>query len=919
MGKYVLEFGEPGSDDREVVGGKAASLGRLSANGFPVPPGFTVRTDAYLDFLTASDLRGRLEKLVGALDYDNAGALEKGTAEIRSLIVGAQLPDEVAEAIASEYRAQIGESADVAVRSSGTAEDMAEASFAGLHDTYLNIVGVDEVLTAVRKCWASMWTARATAYRTQNGLDHLSAAIAVVVQKMVDAEIAGVMFTANPLTARVDELVVNAAWGLGEGVVSGVLTPDEYRIDRDDLTIRGKTLGTKAVKVVRDPESGIGTVTVDTPAADQNAFSLDDKQIAELADLGRRVEAFYEGIPQDTEWAYAHDTFYLLQSRDITGVDFTWDEDIDATTWPNRRDDPEVVWSQTWAEQFWTGAITPLFYSVRGAEWNRNWDRLEKLWGFDDELSAKPWFKYRRGTAYWNLENDNKLLINLFPKSLRAAALTVHNPPQLQAEPAAAPFDLLKFIKMQARVHITEPDRGALSWFDYVYNYIDNRTDEVSPTVEELRTLSDRELRRRAAHYIAIAEDFCDILWTGFFVYGAGSMYLLGDRLAKWYRGDNPDVFADLVSGLPTTRMAAEQHAMWDLAAKIRDSEDLRPLLQLSTPTEFFARLEDSQDGKAFRADYEEYLAEYGHRGHADRDVYYKRRMEDPSLDYNSFRALLTADGSVHPKEQEAAAQKNRQKTLDEVVENIRRQPFGGLKAEAMKWLADYVVRFLKLRDDERWYIDKVTFSKKLAFDEMGRRLVEKGVLERDDDHYFLSQHELYQLVDGAKPTRLTRLKINNRREVFESFLRRDEVAPRYMKDGAALDFDADSGDGLRGVGTSRGLATGRARIVPNLSDIGRVEKGDILICNATDPGWAPVFMIIKGLVLETGGMLAHGACLSREYGLPAVQIAGAMRRIEDGAMISVNGATGEVIVLDGEDAPAEAEAEETKELVSAV
>jgi rifampicin phosphotransferase len=906
MAKYVLEFGEPGSADREIVGGKAASLGRLSSNGFPVPPGFTVRTDAYLDFLAASDLRGRLEQMVGALDYGTAEALERGTAEIRALIVGAKLPPDVAEAISTEYRTLIGENAEVAVRSSGTAEDMAEASFAGLHDTYLNIVGVDEVLTAVRKCWASMWTARATAYRQQNGLDHLSAAIAVVIQQMIDAEIAGVMFTANPLTARVDELVINAAWGLGEGIVSGVLTPDEYRVDRDDLTVRGKTLGTKAVRVVRDPDTRVGTVTEDTPAADQNRFTLDDAQAGELADLGRRVEAYYEGIPQDTEWAYTGGTFYLLQSRDITGVDFTWDEDVDATTWPNRTDDPEVVWSQTWAEQFWTGAITPLFYSVRGGEWCRNWDRLEKLWGFDDELSAKPWFKYRRGTAYWNLENDNKLLVNIFPQSMRAAAAMVHNPAPMQADVVKPPLDVKKFLKMQARVHINEPEKGALKWFDYVYNYVDNRTDEVSPTVAELRLLSDRALRRRAEHYIAVAEDFCDILWTGFFVYGAGSMYLLGVLLAKWYTGDNADAFTDLVSGLPTTRMASEQHGMWDLATVVRESPELARLLQSSSPAEFFARLEDSEAGRAFKKQYDAYLAEYGHRGHADRDLYYKRRSEDPSLDYNSFKALLTAGDTAHPKQQEAAAQHKRAAALDEIVENIRKQPFGGMKAELMKWLANYVVRFLKLRDDERWYIDKATFSKKLAFDEMGRRLMEKGVLERDDDHYFLSQHELYLLVDGVPPTRLTKLKIKNRRKVFEEFLARKEVPPRYMKDGSALDFNADSGDGLRGVGTSRGFATGRARIVPNLSDIGRVEKGDILICNATDPGWAPVFMIIKGLVLETGGMLAHGACLSREYGLSAVQIPGAMRLIEDGAMISVNGATGEVVLLDEDDAAAD-------------
>ena len=899
MATYVLGFDGDGATEREIVGGKAASLGKLSGHGFPVPPGFTVRTDAYLAFLGDHGMQSRIAQLAEALDYEDAAALEQGTAQIRDLIIGADLPVAVTEEIRATYGSLIGESSFVAVRSSGTAEDMAEASFAGLHDTYLNIRGIDELLVAVRRCWSSMWTARATAYRQKNGLDHLTASIAVVVQQMVDSEISGVLFTANPLTARVDELVVNSAWGLGEGIVSGILTPDEYRVETDTLAVRKKALGTKAVEVVRDPETGVGTVTRPVDADRQNAFTLDDTQVADLGDLGRRVEQFYEGIPQDIEWGYADGTFYLLQSRDITGVEFTWDEHVDAWQW--RKDDTETLWSNTWSEQFWTGAITPLFYSIRSAEWARNWDHMEKVYGFTD-LSSKPWFRYRRATAYWNISNDEKFLTYVFPQALRASALTVHMPEPLQEAPRKLPFDLTKALRMQASHHIVHPEQGVLKFFDYVYDFINNRTDEATPDLAELRRLSDRELRRRAEGYIKLAEDFCEVLWSAFFVYGAGSLYLLGDLLGRWYTGDNPNVYQDLLSGLPTSLMAKEQHELWDLAVELKKSPELVSLLRSSAPAEFFARLEETEEGRAFKAKYDQFLADYGHRGHADRDMYYSRRCEDPSLDYNSLRTLVGVDLSEHPTEAEGRLQARRQQVQDEVAENIRKQPFGGLKAEAFKAVANYAVRFLKLRDDERWYIDKVTFCKKVSFDEMGRRLRERGVLVGEDDHYFLAQHELYHLMDGGAKTRLIELKINNRRNVFQKFLDRDEVPPRYMQDGAAIDFTPDDGSGgLRGVGTSRGLTTGRARIVPNLSEIGRVEKGDILICNATDPGWAPVFMIISGLVLETGGMLAHGACLSREYGLPAVQIAGAMRKIEDGAMISVNGETGEVTVLEDE------------------
>jgi pyruvate,water dikinase len=216
----------------------------------------------------------------------------------------------------------------------------------------------------------------------------------------------------------------------------------------------------------------------------------------------------------------------------------------------------------------------------------------------------------------------------------------------------------------------------------------------------------------------------------------------------------------------------------------------------------------------------------------------------------------------------------------------------------------EYIHTFLVLRDDERHYIDRVTMAKKRSFQEVGRRLVERGVLERDDDFYFLAEHELWELFDGAPATPLTRAKIENRRRMFERFNARQESPPMYLQGNSPADLEESSvlsDDGLHflGTGTSRGNVTGRARVVPELKGIDRVQKGDILVCNATDPGWASVFPLISGLVMETGGMLAHGSCLSREYGLPAVTLPSAIMRIPDGATISVHGDSGEVRILD--------------------
>jgi hypothetical protein len=339
---YIVRFRADGSDDHGLVGGKAASLGRLARAEFPVPPGFTVSTRAHESFLQAGRLNEQIAEILGSIDFGDATAIDTQTARIRALITDSPMPDEVVAAIAADYRA-LGDDPYVAVRSSGTAEDLADASFAGMHDTYLDVRGEQDVLDAVRRCWASMWTARATAYRHNGKHDQEAARLAVVVQTMVESDVSGVMFTANPMTARTDEIVVNASWGLGEGIVSGVLTPDEYLLAKGNLKIKARTVGAKEKQVRRNPETSRGTVLVDTPQQDRDRSSLSDEHLVELADLGRRVMDFYGGLPQDIEWALVGEQLHLLQSRPVTGAEFTWDEEVDG--WYDVPEDEDTIWT----------------------------------------------------------------------------------------------------------------------------------------------------------------------------------------------------------------------------------------------------------------------------------------------------------------------------------------------------------------------------------------------------------------------------------------------------------------------------------------------------------------------------------------------------------------------------------------------
>ena len=446
----VLRFDQPGSDDKALVGGKGVNLGLCAQQGFPVPTGFTVTTGAYAASFATGGLDRLIEEKLEGADYGDATNLEARTAEIRDVIQATALPEALSAEISDAYGA-LGGDTSVAVRSSGTAEDLAEASFAGLHDTFLNVRGVEALVAAVRGCWASLWTARAVAYRHDNGLTDLEAIrMAVVVQVMVDPEVSGVMFTANPITTATDELVINASWGLGEMVVQGSVTPDEYVVkavrppavgfDRRyrpvdggiTLKVKARTVGTKEQRMVRDPSTGQGNVTQEVPAAERSTPTLSDEQAIALADLGRRVQAFYEEMPQDIEWALADGEFFLLQSRPITGVDFDWAADMESFQWAP--DDDEALWTGQFALLL-TGAKSPLYYHWVSDADSAGYYAIGNALGIP-ELQGPSYYtnadadvnrsarhqvhKYHRGEVYLNGEVEKAIVERTFLPWLRS-------------------------------------------------------------------------------------------------------------------------------------------------------------------------------------------------------------------------------------------------------------------------------------------------------------------------------------------------------------------------------------------------------------------------------------------------------------------------------------------------------------------
>ena len=920
-GGVLVALGEDRSTELSVVGGKGASLGRLVKAGFPVPSGFVVTTNGYAECLRANDLEERIRKILEGIDYEDLDGLEKETAKIRDTIVGCTLPEGLADKIVKVYE-ELGEKAYVAVRSSGTAEDLKDASFAGQYDTYLDIQGGDALLDAVRRCWASMWTARVTAYRQSKGFGHSDIGIAVVVQMMVEPDVAGVMFTGNPMNARANEIVINASWGLGEAVVSGSVTPDEYIVSRDALQVKTRTLGSKELRVVRNQEAGNGTVEESVPDGLRREYTLSDDQAGELSEMGRRVTAYYDGLPQDLEWALADGTFFLLQSRPVTGVAFTWEEDLDI--WPSIPEVEDAVWTRAAADEWWTGAITPLMWSIRGYWIHAGAAGNYRPFGIGD-LAEMRWMKYRHGTMYYNTRVDSLMAEYCLPPSLRAPMLARLHPSQLE-EAMNAPFDLWRSLKFFANVELNMPNFSGVNSIDAKismerimrkggegYDQRCERTKSMLPSKEELQTKEDDELRqmidslfpgvthREGERVRPEAKEGAAPRgggWGAFFFYGAIIQALLEELMRYWYDGDNPNAFAEVISGISErTQQFHDDYDFWKLADTIRQSEKLLALIRDFVGGAFFEELENHEEGRAFLAQYEAFLEMNFYRGHADRDIYYARRIEEPNLDYEALRLMTTADELESPDEREEKLVKRREAATADVIENLSKQPMGDLKVEVFKFLQSYCLKIFMSRDDGRSMGDAMTFRKKRILGELGRRTVDRGLLEGKDDFYFLSIYELCELLEGKERPALAKAKIAARRKGFENFRTHEADPPMFLKGDAPLDLDmsADADGVLRGVGTSPGLTTGRARIVPTQKDISRLEEGDILICHGTDPGWTSAFSIVKGVVAQTGGMLGHFSCLSREYGIPAISLPNAMKLIEDNAIITVNGGTGEI------------------------
>jgi phosphoenolpyruvate synthase/pyruvate phosphate dikinase len=846
----------------ESVGGKGNSLARMVNAGLPVPGGFFITTEAYKRFVSDNNLKARILEALEITDRSKPDTLEMASQVITGMFTSSLIPDEIAKEIVLAYAELPGSNPAVAVRSSATAEDLPEASFAGQQETYLNVHGDDAVLEATRKCWASLWTARAIGYRIRHGIHPENIALAVVIQLLVPAEAAGILFTANPVNGRRDQAVINASWGLGDAVVGGRVTPDTLTCDKNSGVLVERDTAEKRTQTVR---TGTGTVDMPVPEHLQLAPVLSDHQAKKLVQLGSEIENLY-GMPMDIEWTLFNGQFAIVQARPITALPAP--EAEVPTDW----DLPEGAYiaMQNNIVELMADPLTPLFKTMGLSAVNTSMGNLLTAFFGKPGFMPGELIITVNEYAYYNGSISFGNMIRLF---LRAGSI-------------------LKYMFTGAVERWTETGRP---------KYID--------TVDKWRTRKWVELN--ASQLIHVARELTEAAIDAYGALVSGvipaawiseALFTFINKLVK--RRDDPDAPTYLM-GFENVPIQSEK-ALYDLVEWIQTQPALKTYL-LDTPT--FDLIEHIQGGEKppnierdewvnWRTRFQVHLGEYGHMIY-NLDFGRPVPADDPAPLVDTIKLFLAGQGT-NPYERQGELTKRRETATHQMLSRLK-----GVRLRIFQRNLERAQKYAPLREDGLADVGlSYPLVRKMLL-EVGRRLVTGGMIKDPADIFWLPQDEVedaaYRMDQGKALDDRSEMVLWNK-AIWRAAIRATPpmALPQIKIFGRDLMALKSGGikrkrdDTLKGVGASPGSVTAAASVIHGPEDFSKMRVGEILVAPLTTPAWTPLFTRAAGIVTDVGGPLSHGSIVAREYGIPAVLgTGGATRRIQSGQVITVDGSSG--------------------------
>ncbi|MED3087232.1 phosphoenolpyruvate synthase [Bacillus toyonensis] len=867
MSSFVLDFQEIEKTQLFLVGGKGLNLGELSnIQGIQVPEGFCVTTVGYEKAIEQIEVFHTLLNQLAILKIEDRDQISEISKKIREAIMAVEIPVDVVESVA-HYLSRFGNEHAYAVRSSATAEDLPYASFAGQQDTYLNIIGKEAVLQHVRKCWASLFTDRAVIYRMQNGFDHNQVSIGVVVQKMVFPVASGILFTADPITSNRKVLSIDASFGLGEALVSGLVSADNYKVKEDEIV--EKVIATKKLAIYGRKEGG--TETKKIAPNQQKVQTLIEQQILQLARIGRQIEAYF-GCPQDIEWCLVDDTFYIVQSRPITTL----------YPIPEANDQENHVYVSVGHQQMMTDPLKPLGMSLfQLTSFGPRFQAGGRLFVDVAQRLASPASRefllntigesepLIKDALMTVIERDNfiKLLPDEEEKSLGKSMPPASSQPQIENEPAIV-TDLIK--NSQASIEELKKSIQTKSGSD-VLDFI----------LEDIQ-----QLKKILFHPQSMAVIMA----------GMNALSWINEKMEQWLGEKNAaDTLSQSVQNNITSEMGL---ALLDVADVIRPYPEVIAYLQHIEDDSFLDELVQFKDGEKVRDAIEAFLNKYGMRCSGEIDITKTRWSEKPTtiipMILNNIRDF---DAGASKRKFEEGLQEAL-KREEELLDKLQYLADGKQKVEETKRMISIIRNFAGYREYPKYGMINRYFIYKQALLKEAEQLVRNNVITEIEDIYYLTFEELHEVVRTNKLDYKVIHKRKNEYKLYEKL-----TPPRVITSDGEIIIGKYKRENLPteaivGLPVSSGVVEGRARVILNMEDAS-LEDGDILVTAFTDPGWTPLFVSIKGLVTEVGGLMTHGAVIAREYGLPAVVgVENATKRIKDGQRIRVHGTEGYIEIV---------------------